>query len=168
MDITDESIPPAIIHQWLYSKIVNCKSIINRTHLNLSDNREHLEGISRCFMIQLSESEGPNRAKIFEITDLIAMFQASRQNSSGSMIKAWTYVLVSMCTLFLCKAEAAALLIGDIEVPVDKVSGQPLIVDGLPRYLFVHIRQSKTDQDGQGIWIFYTCCSNNNDTVFLI
>ena len=96
------------------------------------------------------KSEGPDRAKIFEISDLIAMFQASRQNSSGSMIRAWTYVLIS-CALLLRKAEAAALLIGDIEVPVDKVSGQPLIVNGLPRYLFVHIRRSKTDQDGQGV-----------------
>ena len=38
-----------------------------------------------------------------------------------------------------------------VEAPVDKVSGQPLIVNGLPRYLFIHIRRSKTDQDGQGM-----------------
>ena len=94
-------------------------------------------------------SKGPDQAKIFEISDLIAMFQASRQNSSGSMIRAWTYALIS-CALLLCKAKAAALLIGDIEVPVDNVLGQPLIVSGLPRYLFVHTRRSKTDQDGQG------------------
>jgi hypothetical protein len=114
-------------------------------------------------------SEGPDRAKIFEISDLIAMFQASRQNSNGPIIRAWTYVLTS-CALLLRKAEAAALLIGDIEIPVDKVSGQPLIVNGLPRYLFVHIRRSKTDQDGQGRCspILATVNTNNNGTVFLI
>ena len=75
--------------------------------------------------------EGPDRAKIFEISDLIAMFHATRQYSSGPVIRAWTYILTS----------CALLLIGDIEVPVDKVSGQPLVVNGLPRYLFVHIRR---------------------------
>ena len=96
------------------------------------------------------KNEGLDRAKIFEISDLISMFQASRQNSTGPIIRAWTYILTS-CALLLRKAEAASLLIGDIEVPVNKVSGQPLVVNGLPRYLFVHIRRSKTDQDGQGI-----------------
>ena len=94
--------------------------------------------------------EGPDRAKIFQISDLLSMWRASREGSvSGPVIRAWTYVLMS-CALLLRKAEAADLQLGDIEVPLDKVSGQTLIVGGLPKFLFIHIRHSKTDQNGQG------------------
>ena len=60
--------------------------------------------------------EGPDRAKIFQISDLIAMWQASRQYSTGPLIRAWTYILTS-CAVLLHKGEAAALLIEDIEAP---------------------------------------------------
>jgi hypothetical protein len=79
---------------------------------------------------------------------------ATRQNATGPMIRSWTYILIS-CALLLRKAEAADLRLGDVEVPLDKVSGQMLLVDGLPKYLFIHIRRSKTDQDGQGKLVHY-------------
>lgn len=101
--------------------------------------------------------EGPDRAKIFQISHLLSMWRASRDNPSGPTVRAWTYVLMS-CTLLLRKAEAADLQLGDIEVPLDKLSGQMLIVGGLPKYLFIHIKRSKTDQSGQGniaTYMFY-------------
>ena len=96
-------------------------------------------------------SDGPERAKIFQISDLLSMRRATRQNATGPMVRvrSWTYVLIS-CALLLRKAEAADLRLSDVEVPSDKVSGEMLLVGGLPKYLFVHIRRSKTDQDGQG------------------
>ena len=94
-------------------------------------------------------SDGPERAKIFQISDLLNMRRATRQNATGPMVRSWTYVLIS-CALLLRKAEAADLRLSDVEVPSDKVSGQMLLVGGLPKYLFIHIRRSKIDQDGQG------------------
>lgn len=108
---------------------------------------------------------GPERAKTFQISDLLSMWEAARQNATGPLIRSWMYVLIS-CALLLRKAEAADLQLGDVEVPLDRVSGQMLLVGGLPKYLFIHIRRSKTDQDGQGkgfklisswIWIDLSC-----------
>ena len=65
-------------------------------------------------------------------------------------MRGWTYVLLS-CSLFLRKSEAAALMISDIDVPTNHVTGEVLLQDGLPRFLYVLIRRSKTDQ-GQGIY----------------
>ena len=116
--------------------------------------------------------EGPDRARIFQISDLIAMWQATRQYSTGPLIRAWTYILIS-CALLLRKAEAAALLLNDIEVPLDKVSGHPLVENGMPRYLYIHIRRSKTDQDGHGGYIHCTLynriaqCKINSMTTLL-
>lgn len=93
--------------------------------------------------------EGPERAKIFEISDLLAMHRASRSFSTGPITRAWTYILLSIA-LLLRKAEAAALMIGDIEVPLNRESGEPIVINGVPKYLYIHIRRSKTDQDGQG------------------
>jgi hypothetical protein len=47
-------------------------------------------------------------------------------------MRGWTYILLS-CSLFLRKSEAAALLISDIDVP----TGEILLEDGLPRFLYV-------------------------------
>ncbi len=66
-------------------------------------------------------------------------------------LRAWTYVLLS-CALFLRKSEAADLKVRDIEVPIDRATGDSLLSEGLPRYIFVHIRRSKTDQAALGIW----------------
>ena len=98
--------------------------------------------------------EGPDRARVFKISELLALREASRQKMTGTMIRSWTYVLLS-CALFLRKSEAANLRLGDIEIPVDAVSGEPLIKDGLPKHMYIHIRHSKTDQDRNGIHI--TC-----------
>ena len=54
------------------------------------------------------------------------------------------------CVLLLRKAEAADLQLGDTEVSLDKLSGQILIVGGLHKYLFIHIKRSKTDHSDQG------------------
>ena len=54
------------------------------------------------------------------------------------------------CALLLRKAEAADLQLGDTEVSLDKLSGQILIVGGLHKYLFIHIKRSKTDHSDQG------------------
>lgn len=59
--------------------------------------------------------DGPVRARIFEISQLLEMYKASRQYSTGPMLRAWTYILISCC-LFLRKSEAVNLKIGDIEV----------------------------------------------------
>lgn len=101
--------------------------------------------------------EGPERAKIFEISDLLSMQQATRNYSTGPLIRAWTYILLS-CALLLRKAEAASLLIEDIEVPTNRESGEPMLMNGVPKYLHIHIRRSKTDQDGQGKTICECIC----------
>lgn len=60
-------------------------------------------------------TNGPIRAKIFEISNLLEMQKASRLYPSGPVLRAWTYILTSCC-LFLRKSEAVNLKIGDIEV----------------------------------------------------
>ena len=65
--------------------------------------------------------EGPDRAKVLQICDLLALRDVSRKQTSGPMICGWTYILLS-CALFLRKSEAANLQLGDIEVPVDRVT----------------------------------------------
>ena len=49
----------------------------------------------------------------------------------------WTYILLS-CALFLCKSEAANLLLADIKIPLDQVTGEPLLKDGIPRHIDNH------------------------------
>ena len=50
-------------------------------------------------------------------------------------------------------SEAAALRISDIDVPTDPATGKiELQPEGLPRFLFVTIQRSKTDQEGQGYY----------------
>ena len=95
--------------------------------------------------------KGPDRAKVLDISQLTAMWQTSRDHPDGSTLRAWIYVLLS-CVLFLRKSEAAILKIGDLEVPIDKITGDPLLSEGqgLPRYVYVHIRRSKTDQAALG------------------
>lgn len=89
--------------------------------------------------------KGPSRAKVFDISHLLKMWQASRENPRGPTLRAWTYVLLS-CSLFLRKSEAVNMKLGDI----DRTTGKPLLSEGLPRYIFVHIRRSKTDQEALG------------------
>ena len=48
------------------------------------------------------------RAKVF--------LALRRETATGPNVRAWTYVLLS-CSLFLRKAEASDLKIGDLEVP---------------------------------------------------
>lgn len=94
--------------------------------------------------------EGPDRARVFEISELLDMQRASREHCDGPTLRAWTYVLVS-CALFLRKSEAVDLKISDIDVPTERATGKPLLCNGVPRYLFVHVRGSKTDQEGRGV-----------------
>ena len=96
--------------------------------------------------------EGPDRAKVFEISQLLEMYKATRMYPTGPMLRAWTYVLCSCC-LFLRKSEAANLKIGDIEVPCDRSTGKQLIDNGIPKYLFINIRRSKTDQEAAGMFV---------------
>jgi len=49
----------------------------------------------------------------------------------------------------LCNDEAANLMISDLSVPRDAVTGKLLLESGLPKVVVVHIRRSKTDQTGQ-------------------
>lgn len=93
--------------------------------------------------------QGPDRARVFQISDLLAVREVSRVNSTGPNVRAWTYVILS-CALFLRKSEASNLKIGDIEVPLDRVTGEPVMSGNLPRHLFVHIARSKTDQAAKG------------------
>lgn len=95
--------------------------------------------------------KGPDRAKVLQISDLLALRKASRRNSTGPNVRAWTYVILS-CALFLRKSEAANLKIADIEVPVNRVTREPVMCGNLPRHLFIHITRSKTDQTAKGWW----------------
>ena len=101
--------------------------------------------------------KGPDRAKVFEIAHLLTMQDTTRRFPEGPTLRAWTYVLLS-CALFLRKAEAACLKIKDIEIPVDKTTGDPLVNGGIPRYVFIHIRRSKTDQAAVGKFYLCGCC----------
>lgn len=87
-----------------------------------------------CEKYGRSSSRGPDRAKIFEISTLMDMWTASRQNRDGPTLRSWT-----CSSLFLRKSEAANLRFEDIEMPLDKSTGEPLCKSGLPRYVFVHI-----------------------------
>ena len=93
--------------------------------------------------------EGPSRARVFEMSELLSMWKATRTYPTAPILRAWTYVLCSCC-LFLRKAEAASLTIGDIVVPHNQATGRQILDRGLPKYLFVKIRRSKTDQEGAG------------------
>lgn len=105
--------------------------------------------------------EGTDRAKVLRISDLLALQAASRKNMCPTTVRSWTYVLLS-CALFLRKSEAANLRLGDIEIPVDHVKGEPVLKDGIPKHLFIHIRHSKTDQDRTGMPVcLYSHCSDS-------
>lgn len=95
------------------------------------------------------------RAPVFRIAHLLSMYNVCQVKRDAYTMRGWTYILLS-CSLFLRKSEAAALLISDIDVPTNHVTGEILLEDGLPRFLYVLIRRSKTDQEGQGM--FYNHC----------
>ena len=99
--------------------------------------------------------EAPIRAWIFKVSDFLAIQQTTRKQPSGYNLRSWTYLLLS-CALFLRKSEAANLTLRDIEIPTNPVSGEILTVDGLPKYIYIHIRRSKTDQAGEGTAL-YAC-----------
>lgn len=87
---------------------------------------------------------------MFRIAHLISLYNVSQVKHDAYTMRGWTYILLS-CSLFLRKSEAAALMINDIDVPSNHITGEVLLEDGLPRFLYVLIRRSKTDQEGQGI-----------------
>ena len=91
----------------------------------------------------------PNRAPVFQIRHLLSLYNVCQVKHDAYTMRGWTYILLS-CALFLRKSEAAALMINDIDVPSNHVTGKVLLEDGLPRFVYVMIRRSKTDQDGQG------------------
>ena len=66
------------------------------------------------------------------------------------------YSLLS-CSLFLRKSEAAALSLSDIEMPMNPVTGEVITEHGLPKYIYVHLRRSKTDQHSEGSLNVSTC-----------
>ena len=88
------------------------------------------------------------RATVFRIAHLMSLYNVWQVKYDAYTMRGWTYVLLS-CVLFLKKSEAAALLISAIDVPTNHVTGEILLEDGLPRFLYVLIRHSKTDQEGQ-------------------
>lgn len=90
------------------------------------------------------------RAPVFRIAHLMSLYNVCQVKRDAYTMRGWTYILLS-CSLFLRKSEAAALLISDIDVPTNHVTGEILLEDGLPRFLYVLIRRSKTDQEGQGM-----------------
>lgn len=96
-----------------------------------------------------------NRAPVFRITHLLTLYNTCHIKHDTYTMRGWTYILLS-CSLFLRKSEAAALMISDIDVPSDHVTGEVLLEDGLPRFLYVTIQRSKTDQEGQGV-MFILC-----------
>ena len=99
------------------------------------------------------------RAPVFRIAHLMSLYNVCQVKRDAYTMRGWTYILLS-CALFLRKSEAAALLISDIDVPTNHVTGEILLEDGLPRFLYVLIRRSKTDQEGQGMFLQSQYCSN--------
>ena len=88
------------------------------------------------------------RATVFRIAHRMSLYNVCQVKYDAYTMSGWTYILLS-CALFLRKSEAAALLISDIDVPTNHVTGEILLEDGLPRFLYVLMRCSKTDQEGQ-------------------
>ena len=86
---------------------------------------------------------------VFRIAHFMSLYNVCQVKRDAYTMRGWTYILLS-CALFLRKSEAAALLISDIDVPTNHVTGEILLENGLPRFLYVLIRRSKTDQEGQG------------------
>ena len=117
-------------------------NLIKRTYLKMFKDPRDCSQYGRTV-------QGPQRAKVLQISDLLALRRVSRETATGPNVRAWTYVLLS-CSLFLRKAEASDLKIGDLEVPLDRVTGVPVMSGNLPRHIFVHIRRSKTDQTAKG------------------
>ena len=78
--------------------------------------------------------EGRDRARIFQISDLLNMWKASREGGNGPPSSG-----MDICVGFMCsrKAKAADLKLGDTEVPLHEVSGQMLVVGELPKYLYM-------------------------------
>ena len=92
------------------------------------------------------------KAKVLRIPHLIALYNSCQLRKDAYALRGWTYIHLS-CALFLRKGEAAALRISDIDVPTDPATGKiELQPEGLPRFLFVTIQRSKTDQEGQGYY----------------
>ena len=102
------------------------------------------------------------RAPVFRIAHLMSLYNVCQVKRDAYTMRGWTYILLS-CALFLRKSEAAALLISDIDVPTNHVTGEILQEDGLPRFLYVLIRRSKTDQEGQGMF-----CNPSIAIVFIV
>jgi len=95
-------------------------------------------------------AEQPQQAKVFKIAHLLALYSACHVKKDAYTLRGWTYILLS-CALFLRKSEAAALAIQHLDVPTDSVTGDILLEQGLPRFVYVTIQRSKTDQQGEGI-----------------
>lgn len=93
--------------------------------------------------------EQPQQAKVFKITHLLAIYHACHVKKDAYTLRGWTYILLS-CALFLRKSEAAALTIKDLDIPTDPVTGDIMLEQNLPKFIFVTIQRSKTDQEGQG------------------
>ncbi len=93
--------------------------------------------------------DAPVLPRMFQIHDLLALDDLSRKQPQPYILRGWTYILIS-CALFLRKSEAANLTMSDISVPRDAVSGKVAVEIGLPKVVHIHIRRSKTDQDGCG------------------
>ena len=94
-------------------------------------------------------AEQPQQAKVFKIAHLLALYSACHVKKDAYTLRGWTYILLS-CAL-LRKSEAAALAIQHLDVPTDSVTGDILLEQGLPRFVYVTIQRSKTDQQGEGI-----------------
>lgn len=93
--------------------------------------------------------DAPLRARIFQVRDLLALHDLSRKQPQPYVLQGWTYILIS-CALLLRKSEAANLMMSNISIPWDTVSGKVALGNGLPKFIHVHIRSSKTDQEGCG------------------
>ena len=102
------------------------------------------------------DSDTTKRAPVFRITHLISLHNVCQVKRDPYTMRGWTYILLS-CSLFLRKSEAAALMNSDIDVHTNQVTGEVMLEDGLPRFLYIRIRRSKTDQEGQGTQIMQTC-----------
>lgn len=86
--------------------------------------------------------EGPARARVFEISELLTFQRASREHCDGPTIRGWTYIILS-CALYL---NTCLLTLGDLrQTKTAEVSHKGTIIIHIRVYimslLFIYIGQ---------------------------
>ena len=91
----------------------------------------------------------PDQAACFTVAELLTLYENTRDHPTPINLRAWTYILLSV-SLFLRKSEARDLQWSDVEMPCSQDSGDVLTDSGVPKYIYILIQKSKTDQTAEG------------------